>query len=80
MSLVEITAKFACDDCGTEFIVGLEPPYVPPPEWSVFAVAENAIRRGESYEDGTEATDGLGAVDDNGRHYCDRCRRKMDKE
>jgi hypothetical protein len=53
--------------------IEIDPPYEPPARWSMFAVAEDFIRRGGNYEDGTEVVGGLGSVDGDGRHYCDRC-------
>lgn len=71
--LCQIKAMFACDDCGTEFTIEIDPPYEPPARWSMFDVAEDFIRRGGNYEDGTEVVGGFGSVDGDGRHYCDRC-------
>lgn len=77
--IVEIEAKFACDDCGTEFIAPLDPAYIPPRGWSVFAVAEDSIRSGIGYRDGTEDLPvGSGSVGPDGRHYCARCTRAYD--
>lgn len=81
--LVEIEAKFSCDECGTEFFVTLEPSYCPRAGLSVFAVAEDAIRGGTTYVDYMELKDdderGTGSVGDDGRHYCRRCTRQNDK-
>ena len=76
--IVEIKAKFACDDCGTEFFVPLDPAYEPPAGWSVFAVAEDSVRAGTDYEDATDDLPvGSGSVED-GRHYCARCTKISD--
>ena len=78
--IVEIKAKFACDDCGTEFLVPLDPAYEPPVGWSIFAVAEDAIRAGRGYEDATDQASGIcsfGSVEDS-RHYCARCTKRRD--
>lgn len=77
--IVEIKAKFSCDDCGTEFFVGMDPAYEPPAGWSVFAIAEDAIRKGDSYEDATDALIGYGSVGSDGRHYCTRCTNKRER-
>jgi transcription elongation factor Elf1 len=79
--IVEVTAKFACDDCGTEFENSIDPACEPPDCWSVFAVAEDAIRAGRNYRDATEERNGngMGSVGDDGRHYCDRCTTLRDK-
>lgn len=75
--IIDIKAKFSCDDCGTEFIVGIDPGFVPPDKCSAFFIAEEAIRAGYlgTYEDGHGETAG-GLVDDMGRHYCFRCSQK----
>lgn len=82
--IVEIEAKFSCDDCGTEFFVGLDPAYEPPAGWSIFAVAEDAIRGGQKYSDAVDYAHGgpwgpwkSGSVED-GRHYCAQCTKKCD--
>jgi hypothetical protein len=77
--IVEIEAKFSCDDCGTEFMVTLDPAYEPPSGWSIHAVAEDAIRQGLSYRDAQDVHFGLGLVGDDGRHYCDGCRKPRDE-
>lgn len=79
--IIEVTAKFACDDCGTEFLIHLDPAYEPLHGWSVFEVAVDAIRQGNpgTYEDGIDRTTplGSGSVDDE-RHYCEPCTKKRD--
>ncbi len=78
--IIEIEAKFSCDDCGTEFFAPLDPAYDVPSGWSVMAVAEDAVRGGIGYSDGTERPyNGSGSVGYDGRHYCARCTRKYDK-
>lgn len=75
--LVEIQAKFSCDDCGTEFLVTMDPAYNPPEGWSVFDVAEDAVRGGLGYEDAHEPRSAyVGMVEDN-RHLCGRCAEKL---
>lgn len=77
--IVEIQAKFACDDCGTEFFVNLDPGYYPPDEWSVCDVAEDSIRAGLTYEDATDDKGfKSGSVESDGRHYCNRCTKRRD--
>lgn len=76
--IVEIEAKFACDDCGTEFLVEIDPAYVAPAGWSTFAIAEDVIRGGLTYRDGVETEGGTGSVED-GRHYCARCTKRRDR-
>lgn len=76
--IVEIEAKFSCDDCGTEFVVGLDPAIDLPPGWTLYDAAEDAVRGGSEYRDGHGRADAVGSVGDDGRHYCDRCTRKRD--
>lgn len=76
-----IEAQFSCDDCGTEFTVKLDPAYIPPTSptsWSIFDVAEDAIRAGLTYEDATDDLGKIGSVSKSGRHYCNRCTKKHD--
>lgn len=72
-----IESQFSCDDCGTEFIVKLDPVWTLPDGWSLFDIAEDAIRRGLSYSDAAEYVVGrdsyCGRVDADGRHLCRRC-------
>lgn len=77
--IIEIKAKFSCDDCGTEFFVSLDPGYAPPGEWTVFDVAVDTIRAGLTYEDATDDKYGSGSVEEE-RHYCARCTKKMDQQ
>lgn len=78
--IVNIEAKFACDNCGTEFFTPLDPAKVPLSEWSLFDVAEDSIRAGFGYYDGHDDDRGIGSgsVGGDGRHYCARCTRKYD--
>lgn len=77
--ILEIKAKYACDDCGTEFFVPLDPAYEAPANWPVIAVADDAIRGGQGYEDAHENPTGKsGSVGPDGRHYCSRCTDRND--
>lgn len=77
--LIEIQAKFSCDDCGTEFSVTVDPALVMPTGWSVFDVAEDAVRGGFGYEDAHEPRSSyVGMVEDD-RHLCGRCAEKLCK-
>jgi hypothetical protein len=76
--IIHVEAMFSCDDCGTKFTVKLDPAYEPPSGWSVFAVAEDKIRHGDSYEDATDVPYGIGSVGEDGRHYCARCTKRND--
>lgn len=80
--IVEIEAKFSCDECGTEFFASIDPAIVPAAGWSMFDVAEDAVRGGIGYYDGFDDHPHgapIGSVDD-GRHLCARCTRKNDAE
>lgn len=75
----EIRARFSCDDCGAEFTVDLDPGYDPPEDWTVMDVAEDAIRGGTTYRDGTKERYGAGSVQDD-RHLCAACTKKRDSK
>jgi hypothetical protein len=78
--IVEIKAKFSCDECGTEFVVSMDPSFSAPPDLTLFDLAEDAISSGRDYEDGHEPSMGYtGSVDD-GRHLCGRCTHEADQE
>ena len=75
--ILEIKAKFECDDCGTEFFVPLDPVSTCPPGWSMFDMAVDSIRGGLGYEDATDDLPvGSGSVEDDDRHYCNRCTKR----
>jgi hypothetical protein len=81
MCLIEVRANFLCDGCGRPFNIRIEPPYVPPEGWSVFDVAEDAVRGSIDYvgpknEDGTR---GSSSVQD-GRHLCGLCTFTADRD
>ena len=75
--LAEIKARFSCDDCGTEFLIAIDPASQPPEGWSMFDMAEDAICGWLDYEDGHDEDEpgGGGSVEDD-RHLCRRCTRK----
>lgn len=74
--IVKVEAKFSCDECGAQFTLALDPAYSPPGGWSVFDIAEDAIRSGRQYSDETGVICGLGGVDGDSMHYCDSCNSK----
>ena len=61
--IIEISAKFECDDCGDIFYARLDPAYTPARCLSVFALAEDAIRSDQF---------STGCVIDE-RHLCKAC-------
>lgn len=62
MSVVSINSIIECDACGTHFGVDHDPAYTPPPLWSLFDVAEDAVRggtvSGKSFLDGSCSVQG----------------------
>lgn len=46
MSLIRVEAVFSCDECGKQISTMLDESYKPPVGWSVFDVAEDALRGG----------------------------------
>lgn len=79
--IISIDAQFECDECGNKFVVRLDPGYAPDGDnWTVFGIAEEAIRGGHTYMD--EMDDpypGIASVDGQ-RHLCAGCTREQDKE
>ena len=72
--LVEIKAKFECDSCGIKFTVKIDPAWKSPINWSLYEVAEDAIRGGQAYEDEADYPHcfRFGSVRDN-KHLCALC-------
>jgi hypothetical protein len=75
--LLNIKAKFKCDECGNEFIVTIDPACEPPAGWTVFEVAEDAVRGGVTYED--ERGGDVSSVQ-NELHLCSQCTRRHDAD
>ena len=48
----QILANCACDRCGERFAVALEPALQPPVGWTLYEVAEDAIRGGRTLHAG----------------------------
>ena len=59
-------------------MVPLDPAYVPPPCWSIFDAAVDAIRGGQGYEDADPTSPRFGSVDGE-RHLCGRCTVRHDE-
>lgn len=79
--IVDIEAKFACDVCGTEFVVKIDPAAKSFGDGAIMELAEDFIRRGDSYRDGFEDVPCTGgSVGDDGSHFCQRCTKKIDSE
>lgn len=74
MSLIEVRAEFLCDGCGRPFSVRVEAPYVPPEGWSVFDVAQDAVRGSIDYV-GPKNPGGFRGISSvqNDRHLCGLC-------
>lgn len=74
MSVTCILATIACDSCGAEFRVELDPAYNPPAGWSIWDVAVDAVRGGVE-ADGTGST----SVQD-GEMLCSSCTKERDEQ
>lgn len=71
MSLVNVTAKFECDECSRMMEVWLDESYTPPNGWSVFDIAEDRLRGGCGI--------GLAMTSvQNDRHLCAACTKTED--
>lgn len=72
MSLLKVTAKFDCDECGALMLAELSPDWKLQPYATVFDVAEDALRGG--------CGSGLAmcSVQD-GKHLCKECTAKADE-
>ncbi len=51
MSVKVIRAFIACDECGREFSVAIEETTHPPPGWSMWDVAKDAVRGSLEYNE-----------------------------
>ncbi len=60
--IIEIIAKFQCDECGEFFSTTLDPGYDPPEDWCVIDVAEDSLRGFGKHKVGAD-----------GQHYCEQC-------
>jgi len=76
MSVVSIQSVVSCDNCGATFKVDHDPAYCPPEGWSLFDVAEDAVRGG--YVHGSSIFDGSCSVQ-NGSMLCIPCTRAADR-
>lgn len=74
MSIAIILATITCDGCGKQFKVELDPAYTPPPKWSLFDVAEDAVRGGHIHQGGI--TDFCSVQDD--KMLCTPCTNAAD--
>ncbi len=72
MTLVKITAKFTCDECGGLMVAEIEPTRKVPAEWTAFDLAEDYLRCG--------CGPGLAMTSvQEGRHLCVACTKKADE-
>lgn len=75
-----------CDVCGEKFTVELEPSYKPPRSWSLYEVAEDAVRgaidyRPEKDEVTPEHTFALScSVSKDNKHLCGTCTWESDNK
>lgn len=77
MAVVSIKSVIECDGCGVQFAVDHDPAYAPPAKWSMWDMAEDAVRGG--YVSGKSFLDGSCSVQD-GQMLCIDCTRKADAE
>ena len=76
MSVISIKSAIECDGCGARFAVDHDPAYKPPSGWSLWDVAEDAVRGG--HVDGASIFDGSCSVQD-GQTLCIPCTQKADE-
>lgn len=79
-----IRAYFTCDRCDQTFTVQLDPPYVPPEGWTMYDVAEDAVRGSSGYggplsKSGVEGCSSIWQKTGKWRHLCGRCTSVLDK-
>lgn len=79
MSLIHIRAHFNCDECGSQFSVGLAADYEPPDGWCLFECAEDAVRGSCDYEDKLQRGGVASSVQDE-KHLCSKCTERADEE
>jgi hypothetical protein len=77
MSVIRIRAHIKCDECGAQFSVGMDPSYEPPAKWSLWDVAEDAVRGSVQYEDKLWQYGLVSSVQD-GKMLCKACTEKAD--
>jgi hypothetical protein len=78
MGLPFIKGGIECDGCGERFDVDLDAAYKPPASWSLWDVAEDAVRGGH-VSGKCSLFDGLSSVQD-GKMLCIPCTQKADEE
>lgn len=77
MGVYWIRAHIRCDECGAGFAVDLDAAHKPPAGWSLWDVAEDAVRGGQVF--GKSIFDGSCSVQQ-GRMLCIPCTRAADAE
>lgn len=70
--ILEIIAKFSCDECGGRITVGLEPSQKLPEGWCILDEAVDRVRGGLSEE-------GLVSAKDDDTVLCPTCTNKADE-
>jgi hypothetical protein len=73
MSVVKIEAVIACDGCGRELRLELDPANKPPSGWALFDCAEDAVRGSVGAMAGPNSSSVQG-----GLMLCGICTRKID--
>lgn len=79
MSVIKIRAYIECDECGAQFSVGMDPTDKPNKDWSLWDMAEDAVRGSVEYEDKLWQY-GLVSSVQNGKMLCKDCTTKADGE
>jgi len=77
MSVIKIRAFIECDECGAQFSVALDPADPTPDGWTLWELAEDAVRGSVNYEDKTWHS-GLSSSVQNDKMLCKDCTAKED--
>ena len=78
--IVEIKAKYECDQCGKRFAVCIDPGTALDGK-SILDIADDEVAAGGlDYEAAEDQRDGFGSVGDDGRHYCAGCTEEKDSD
>ena len=79
MSVIKIRAYIECDECGAQFSVGMDPADKPNKDWTLWDMAEDAVRGSVEYEDKSWRYGLVSSVQD-GKMLCKDCTTKADEQ